>query len=75
MPVIVARVAPAGNPGDVRLRRLGRSVESDVPVEGFSPYLVIKGLARVGEGGAVDVLREITHGQFPPPGDNYPGAS
>jgi hypothetical protein len=22
--------------------------------------------------GAVDVLRKITNGQFPPPGDNYP---
>jgi hypothetical protein len=48
------------------------SVESDVPFEGFSPYLVIKGVARVEEGGAVDVLRKITNGQFPPPGDNYP---
>jgi hypothetical protein len=48
------------------------SVESDVPFEGFSPYLVIKGIARVEEGGAVDVLRKITDGQFPPPGDSYP---
>jgi hypothetical protein len=51
------------------------SVESDVPFEGFSPYLVIKylvikGIARVVEGGAVDAHRKITNGQFPPPGDN-----
>jgi hypothetical protein len=52
--------------------RVTLSVESDVPFEGFSPYLVIKGIARVEEGGAVDVLRTITDGQFPPPGDNYP---
>ena len=52
--------------------RVTLSVESDLPVEGFSPYLVIKGIARVEEGGAVDVLRKITSGQFPPPGDNYP---
>jgi len=52
--------------------RVTLSVESDVPFEGFSPYLVIKGVARVEEGGAVDVLRKITNGQFPPPGDNYP---
>ena len=52
--------------------RVTLSVESDVPFEGFSPYLVIKGIARVEEGGAVDVLRKITNGQFPPPGDNYP---
>jgi len=48
------------------------SVESDVPFEGFSPYPVIKGIARVVEGGAVDALRKITNGQFPPLGDNYP---
>ena len=29
------------------------SVESDVPFEGFSPYIVIKGVARVEVGGAV----------------------
>lgn len=53
--------------------RVTLSVESDVPFEGFSPYLVIKGVARVEEGGAVDVLRKITDNQFPPPGDNnYP---
>ena len=52
--------------------RITLSVESDVPVEGFSPYLVIKGIARVEEGGAVDVLRKITNCQFPPSGDNYP---
>ena len=52
--------------------RVTLSVESDVPFEGFSPYLVIKGIARVEEGGAVDALRKITNGQFPPPGDNYP---
>ena len=52
--------------------RVTLSVESDVRFEGFSPYLVIKGVARVEEGGAVEVLRKITNGQFPPPGDNYP---
>src|SRR6202012_6163554 len=52
--------------------RVTLSVESDVPFEGFSPYLVIKGIARIQEGGAVDVLRKITNGEFPPPGDNYP---
>ncbi len=38
----------------------------------FSPYLVIKGIARVEEGGAVDALRQITHGEFPPPGGDCP---
>ncbi|MGO9836344.1 MAG: PPOX class F420-dependent oxidoreductase [Polyangiaceae bacterium] len=52
--------------------RVTLSVESDVPFEGFSPYLVIKGIARVEEGGAVSVLRRITNGQFPPPGDDWP---
>jgi PPOX class probable F420-dependent enzyme len=52
--------------------RVTLSVESDVSFEGFSPYLVIKGIARVQEGGAVDVLRKVTNGQFPPPGGNYP---
>ena len=33
---------------------------------------MIKGIARVEEGGAVSVLRNITNGQFPPPGDDYP---
>src|ERR1700691_4241117 len=48
--------------------RVTLSVESDVPFEGFSPYLVIKGIARVEEGGAVDALRKITSGQYPAPG-------
>ncbi len=52
--------------------RVTLSVESDVPFEGFSPYIVIKGVARVEVGGAVPVLRRITNGQFPPPGDNWP---
>ena len=52
--------------------RVTLSVESDVPFEGFSPYLVVKGMARVEEGGAVPLLRRITDGQFPPPGDNWP---
>jgi PPOX class probable F420-dependent enzyme len=52
--------------------RVTLSIESDVPFEGFSPYLVISGVARVQEGGAVDVLRKITNGAFPPPGDGYP---
>ncbi len=52
--------------------RVTLSIESDVAFEGFSPYLVLKGIARVEEGGAVPLLRRITHGQFPPPGDNWP---
>ena len=69
----------AGHLADhVKLRNIRRdprvtlSVESDVAFEGFSPYLVIKGIARVEEGGAVDVLRRITRNQFPAPGDNGP---
>jgi PPOX class probable F420-dependent enzyme len=69
----------AGHLADhVKLRNIRRdprvtlSVESDVPFEGFSPYVVIKGIARVEVGGAVPVLRRITDGQFPPPGDNWP---
>ena len=59
----------------VKLRNIRRdprvtlSIESDVEFEGFSPYLVIKGIARVEEGGAVPLLRRITHDTFPPPGD------
>jgi PPOX class probable F420-dependent enzyme len=62
----------------VKLRNIRRdprvtlSIESDVPVEGFSPYIVIKGIAQVEEGGAVPLLRRITSGQFPPPGDDWP---
>ena len=52
--------------------RVTLSVESDLPVEGFSPYVVIQGTARVEEGGAVPLLRRITHGAFPPPGDDWP---
>jgi PPOX class probable F420-dependent enzyme len=52
--------------------RVTLSVESDLEVEGFSPYLVIMGIARVEEGGAVPLLRRITNGQFPPPGDGFP---
>ncbi len=52
--------------------RVTLSVESDVPFEGFSPYIVIKGIARVEEGGAVPLLRRITKGVFPPPGDHWP---
>ena len=65
----------AGHVADhVKLRNIRRdprvtlSVESDVPFEGFSPYVVISGMARVEEGGAVELLRRITHGAFPPPG-------
>ena len=64
----------AGHLADhVKLRNIRRdprvtlSVESDVPFEGFSPYVVIKGIAHVEEGGAVPVLRRITHGEFPHP--------
>ena len=62
----------------VKLRNIRRdprvtlSVESDVEFEGFSPYLVIQGIARVEQGGAVALLRRITDGQFPPPGDDWP---
>ena len=52
--------------------RVTLSVESDLEVDGFSPYVVIKGTARVEEGGAVPLLRRITGGQFPPPGDDWP---
>jgi PPOX class probable F420-dependent enzyme len=52
--------------------RVTLSVESDVPFEGFSPYIVIQGIARVEEGGAPELLRRITHGHFPPPGDDFP---
>jgi PPOX class probable F420-dependent enzyme len=69
----------AGHLADhVKLRNIRRdprvtlSVESDVPSEGFSPYLVIRGVASVEEGGAVPLLRRITDGQFPPPGDDWP---
>jgi PPOX class probable F420-dependent enzyme len=68
----------AGHLADhVKLRNIRRdprvtlSVESDVPFE-QSPYIVIKGIARVEEGGAVPVLRRITGGLFPPPGDDWP---
>jgi PPOX class probable F420-dependent enzyme len=69
----------AGHLADhVKLRNIRRdprvtlSVESDIEFEGFSPYLAIQGIARVEEGGAVPLLRRITHGQFPPPGGNWP---
>jgi PPOX class probable F420-dependent enzyme len=66
----------AGHLADhVKLRNIRRdprvtlSIESDEEFEGFSPYLVIRGVARVEEGGAVPLLRRITHDAFPPPGD------
>ena len=69
----------AGHLADhVKLRNIRRdprvtlSVESDIPVEGFSPYVVIHGIARVDEGGAAPLLRRITNGAFPPPGDDWP---
>jgi PPOX class probable F420-dependent enzyme len=52
--------------------RVTLSVESDIEFEGFSPYLVIQGVARVEDGGAVPLLRRITDGKFPPPGDGFP---
>jgi PPOX class probable F420-dependent enzyme len=68
----------AGHLADhVKLRNIRRdprvtlSVESDIKAEGFSPYVVIQGIARVEEGGAAPLLRRITDGQFPPPG-NWP---
>lgn len=69
----------AGHLADhVKLRNIRRdprvtlSVESDVQVEGFSPYVVIQGIASVEDGGAVPLLRRITGGMFPPAGDNWP---
>ena len=69
----------AGHLADhVKLRNIRRdprvtlSVESDIPFEGLSPYLVIQGIARVDVGGAVPLLRRITDGRFPPPGDDWP---
>jgi hypothetical protein len=69
----------AGHLADhVKLRNIRRdprvtlSVESEIQFEGFSPYLVIQGIARVEEGGAVPLLCRITGSQFPPPGDNWP---
>jgi PPOX class probable F420-dependent enzyme len=66
----------AGHLADhVKLRNIRRdprvtlSVESDIKAEGLSPYVVIQGIARVEEGGAAPLLRRITDGQFPPPGD------
>jgi PPOX class probable F420-dependent enzyme len=62
----------------VKLRNVRRdprvtlSIESDVPFEGFSPYIVIKGIARVQDGGAVPLLRRLTNGQFPSPGNDWP---
>jgi hypothetical protein len=62
----------------VKLRNIRRdprvtlSIESDLEAEGFSPYLVVQGIARIEEGGAAPVLRKITNGQFPPPGDDWP---
>src|ERR1700689_678924 len=57
----------AGHLADhVKLRNIRRdprvtlSVESDIAVEGFSPYLVIKGIAGVEGGGAGAGLRKIT---------------
>jgi PPOX class probable F420-dependent enzyme len=69
----------AGHLADhVKLRNMRRdprvtlSIESDIDFPGFSPYIVIQGTARVDEGGAVPLLRRITNGQFPPPGDDFP---
>jgi PPOX class probable F420-dependent enzyme len=69
----------AGHLADyVKLRNIRRdprvtlSIESDLQLDGFSPYVVIQGTARIEEGGAVPVLRRITNGQFPPAGDDWP---
>ena len=69
----------AGHLADhVKLRNIRRdprvtlSVESDIHFEGFSPYVVIQGIARVEAGGEVPVLRRITGGQFPPSGNDWP---
>jgi PPOX class probable F420-dependent enzyme len=69
----------AGHLADyVKLRNIRRdprvtlSVEADIEFEGPSPYLVIQGIARVEEGGAVPLLRRITGGQFPPAEGDWP---
>jgi PPOX class probable F420-dependent enzyme len=55
--------------------RVALSVESDLEVVGFSPYLTVSGVARIVEGGAPELLRRITTeyfgaaNSFPPPGD------
>ena len=55
--------------------RVSISIESDMELPGFSPYLVLEGTATVEDGGAVDVLRRITTEQlgadhsYPPPGE------
>jgi PPOX class probable F420-dependent enzyme len=69
----------AGHLSDhVKLRNIRRdprvtlSVESDAEFAGFSPYVVIQGIARVEEGGAVPLLRRITNGAFPPAEGDWP---
>ena len=47
-------------------------VVSVSPFEGFSPSRVLHGIAQVETGGAVPLLRRITEGRFPPPGDDWP---
>ena len=51
--------------------RVTLSVEPDVPFEGFSPYLVITGIALSRK---AERKRAPQHHdrQFPPPGDNFP---
>jgi len=52
--------------------RVTLSIESDVPFEGFIPYLVVKGSPGARRRSGPKWLRKITNGQFPPPGGNYP---
>jgi len=60
------------------IRRDGRvvlSVETDRMNEmGLTEYLVIKGTARITEGGAVDVLRRLAKTYIGPDAEYYPGA-
>ena len=72
----------AGHLADhVKLRNIRRdpwvtlSVESDIEFEGFSPYVVIQGVARVEEGGAVPLLRLLWAGSSRRPETTGPKVS
>jgi PPOX class probable F420-dependent enzyme len=71
--IVVAHLADYKKLRNIRRDpRVTLSIESDVEFDGFSPYIVIQGIARVEDGGAVPVLRKITNGAFPPPGGEWP---
>lgn len=77
----------SGHLGDrLKLRNVRRdprvvlSLETGVVNEhGLAEYLVVRGRARVTEGGAAELLRRLAHvylgpdAVFPPPGDHPPG--